>query len=186
MASENVSQTEILRKNISAISEMQRRDVAARNPQERISDSITRFSGSTLFVFLHVIWFGLWILLNIGLVHIPRVSGFDPFPFGLLTMIVSLEAIFLSTFVLISQNRLAAASEKRAELDLQVNLLAEQESTKTLELLQLVAKKIGIECEDEETTAALLEPTDPELLIKEIIEVSDATNMHQAVRKLSK
>lgn len=143
MSTESISQHEIIRKNISAISDMQRRDVAARKPQERISDSITRFSGSTLFVFLHVAWFGVWILLNIGLVHIPRVSEFDPFPFGLLTMIVSLEAIFLSTFVLISQNRMSALSEKRAELDLQVNMLAEQKAAKTLELLEHIAQQLN-------------------------------------------
>jgi uncharacterized membrane protein len=142
MSTETISQNEIIRKNISAISEMQRRDVAARKPQERISDSITRFSGSTLFVLLHVIWFGLWILLNIGLIHLPYVSEFDPFPFGLLTMIVSLEAIFLSTFVLISQNRMSALSEKRAELDLQVNMLAEQKAAKTLELLEHIAQQL--------------------------------------------
>jgi uncharacterized membrane protein len=142
MSTESISQNEIIRKNISAISEMQRRDVAARKPQERISDSITRFSGSTLFVFLHVVWFGLWILLNIGIVHVPHVSEFDPFPFGLLTMIVSLEAIFLSTFVLISQNRMSALSEKRAELDLQVNMLAEQKAAKTLELLEHIAQQL--------------------------------------------
>ena len=142
MSTESISQNEIIRKNISAISDMQRRDVAARKPQERISDSITRFSGSTLFVFLHVIWFGLWILLNIGLVHLPQISEFDPFPFGLLTMIVSLEAIFLSTFVLISQNRMSALSEKRAELDLQVNMLAEQKAAKTLELLEHIAQQL--------------------------------------------
>jgi uncharacterized membrane protein len=142
MSTETISQNEIIRKNISAISEMQRRDVAARKPQERISDSITRFSGSTLFVFLHVIWFGLWILLNIKLIHLPYVSEFDPFPFGLLTMIVSLEAIFLSTFVLISQNRMSALSEKRAELDLQVNMLAEQKAAKTLELLEHIAQQL--------------------------------------------
>lgn len=142
MSTDTVSQNEIIRKNISAISDMQRRDVAARKPDERISDLITRFSGSTLFVFLHIIWFGLWILLNIGLIHLPYISEFDPFPFGLLTMIVSLEAIFLSTFVLISQNRMSALSEKRAELDLQVNMLAEQKAAKTLELLEHIAQQL--------------------------------------------
>lgn len=142
MSTETVSQNEIIRKNISAISDMQRRDVAARKPQERLSDSITRFSGSTVFVFLHVVWFGLWILLNVGLIHVPYVSEFDPFPFGLLTMIVSLEAIFLSTFVLISQNRMSSLSEKRAELDLQVNMLAEQKAAKTLELLEHIAQQL--------------------------------------------
>jgi uncharacterized membrane protein len=142
MSTQAVSQNEIIRKNIAAISEMQRKDVATRKPQERISDSITRFSGSTLFVYLHVVWFGLWILLNVNLIHLPRVSEFDPFPFGLLTMIVSLEAIFLSTFVLISQNRMSAMSEKRAELDLQVNMLAEQKAAKTLELLEHIAQQL--------------------------------------------
>ena len=144
MSTETISQNKIIRKNIAAISEMQRRDVAARKPQERISDSITRFSGSTLFVYLHVIWFGLWILLNIGFIHLPYVTEFDPFPFGLLTMVVSLEAIFLSTFVLISQNRMSALSEKRAELDLQVNMLAEQKAAKTLELLEHIAQQLDV------------------------------------------
>ena len=142
MSTETVSQNEIIRKNISAISEMQRKDVATRKPQERLSDSVTRFSGSTAFVFIHIVWFGLWILLNIGLVHLPYISEFDPFPFGLLTMVVSLEAIFLSTFVLISQNRMSALSEKRAELDLQVNMLAEQKAAKTLELLEHIAQQL--------------------------------------------
>ncbi|HEV2881710.1 MAG TPA: DUF1003 domain-containing protein [Pyrinomonadaceae bacterium] len=142
MSTQAISQNEIIRKNIAAISEMQRKDVDARKPQERISDSITRFSGSTAFVFIHVVWFGLWILLNVNLIHLPHVSEFDPFPFGLLTMIVSLEAIFLSTFVLISQNRMSALSEKRAELDLQVNMLAEQKAAKTLELLEHVAQQL--------------------------------------------
>jgi uncharacterized membrane protein len=142
MGTEVVSQNQIIRKNIAAISEMQRKDVAARKPEERISDLITHFSGSTVFVLIHVVWFGLWILLNVNLVHIPGLSEFDPFPFGLLTMIVSLEAIFLSTFVLISQNRMASLSEKRAELDLQVNMLAEQKAAKTLELLEHIAQQL--------------------------------------------
>jgi uncharacterized membrane protein len=142
MSTQSVSQNEIIRKNIAAISEMQRKDVATRKPQERISDSITRFSGSTIFVYIHLVWFGLWILLNVNLIRIPRISEFDPFPFGLLTMVVSLEAIFLSTFVLISQNRMSALSEKRAELDLQVNMLAEQKAAKTLELLEHIAQQL--------------------------------------------
>src|ERR671926_124730 len=109
MSSEVMSQGEIMRKNISAIQEMQRQTAEARNLQDRIADIITNFSGSMAFVYFHAVWFGLWVLLNVGLIHVPYVSEFDPFPFGLLTMIVSLEAIFLSTFVLISQNRLAQA-----------------------------------------------------------------------------
>ena len=142
MSSEAVSQSEIVRKNTAAIIDMQRKITEARSLGGRIADAITDFTGSMAFVFLHVVWFGLWVLLNIGLIHIPYVSEFDPFPFGLLTMIVSLEAIFLSTFVLISQNRLAAAGEKRAELDLQINLLAEQKATKVLEMLDQITEQL--------------------------------------------
>jgi uncharacterized membrane protein len=142
MSSQAVTQNEIVRKNTAAIADMQRKVTEARTLGGRIADAITDFTGSMVFVYLHVIWFSLWVLLNVGLIHIPYVSEFDPFPFGLLTMIVSLEAIFLSTFVLISQNRLACASEKRAELDLQVNLLAEQKATKVLEVLDQITQQL--------------------------------------------
>ena len=142
MSSEAISQSEIMRKNITAISQMQRQTSEARTLQDRIADAITNFSGSMAFVYIHAVWFGLWIMLNIGLLRVPHISEFDPFPFGLLTMIVSLEAIFLSTFVLVSQNRLSEASEKRAELDLQVNLLAEQKATKVLEMLDEIAQQL--------------------------------------------
>ncbi|HEY6188488.1 MAG TPA: DUF1003 domain-containing protein [Pyrinomonadaceae bacterium] len=142
MSSEAMSQSDIMRKNIAAVMKAQHRVTEARTTQGRIADKITNFSGSMMFVYMHAVWFGLWILLNVGLLHIPRVSEFDPFPFGLLTLIVSLEAIFLSTFVLISQNRLAQASERRAELDLQVNLLAEQKATKVLEMLDEMTRQL--------------------------------------------
>lgn len=132
------AQSEIIRKNIAAIAEMQRREDATLPAQERIAGWITAFSGSMVFVYIHTIWFGLWILLNIGVIQIPYVSQFDPYPFGLLTLVVSLEAIFLSTFVLIAQNRLARQSERRAELDLHINLLAEQKAAKVLELLDQI------------------------------------------------
>ena len=99
---------------------------------QTLSDVITRFSGSMLFVFLHVVWFGVWIVLNLALPH-----PFDPFPFGLLTLVVSLEAIFLSTFVLISQNQQSAASDQRNEQDFQTNVYAEV-------LSELIGEKLGI------------------------------------------
>lgn len=142
MSSEAISQGEIMRKNISAIQHMQRQTSEARTLQDRIADVITDFSGSMAFVYFHAIWFGLWVLLNIGLIRVPHISEFDPFPFSFLTLVVSLEAIFLSTFVLISQNRLSEVSDKRAELDLQVNLLAEQKATKVLEMLDEIAKQL--------------------------------------------
>lgn len=134
---------EIVEQNITAVLEMQRQAADGRNWQDRLADSISDFSGSMLFVYLHIIWFGVWILLNVGLIHHKPLTDFDPFPFGLLTLVVSLEAIFLSTFVLISQNRLAYLSEKRAELDLQVNLLAEQKTTKVLEMLDQIIQQLN-------------------------------------------
>jgi uncharacterized membrane protein len=135
-------QSEIMRKNVSALIEMQRKVVAGRSVQDRAADAITDFAGSMKFVYVHAVWFGIWILFNVGLLHLPHVSDFDPFPFGLLTMIVSLEAIFLSTFIMVSQNRQARISEKRAELDLQVNLLAEQKATKVLDMLDQIATQL--------------------------------------------
>jgi uncharacterized membrane protein len=121
---------------------MQRKEDEGRTLSDRVSDAITRFSGSMTFVYFHVLWFGLWILVNVGLFRLPFVGEFDAFPFGLLTMVVSLEAIFLSTFVLISQNRMARLAEKRAELDLHVNMLAEQKAAKTLEMLDHLTRQL--------------------------------------------
>ena len=100
--------------------------------EERIADQITMFSGSMLFVYLHVAWFTVWIVLNV------TIMRFDPFPFGLLTLIVSLEAIFLSTFVLLSQNREAARQDLRSEIDFETNVLSEV-------WLEAVADKLGID-----------------------------------------
>ena len=91
--------------------------------QDRVADAITTFAGSLNFVYIHSVWFGVWILLNVGLLG--AALEFDKFPFGLLTMIVSLEAIFLSTFVMVSQNRQAARADVRSELDFETNLRAE-------------------------------------------------------------
>jgi len=94
---------------------------------QRVADWLAWFSGSMLFLLLHALWFGAWIALNVGILNIPGLSGFDPFPFGLLTMIVSLEAIFLSTFVLISANRQTEKDKVRADIEYDVNIKAEME-----------------------------------------------------------
>jgi len=96
---------------------------AVKRAQDRAADAITTFAGSLNFVYIHSVWFGLWILLNVGLVG--SAVTFDKFPFGLLTMIVSLEAIFLSTFVMVSQNRQAARADIRSQLDFETNLRSE-------------------------------------------------------------
>jgi uncharacterized membrane protein len=91
--------------------------------QDRAADSVTQFAGSLNFVYIHGVWFAVWIMLNIGLFG--TALKFDAYPFGLLTMIVSLEAIFLSTFVMVSQNRQAARAKLRADLDFEANLRSE-------------------------------------------------------------
>jgi len=103
-----------------------------RRLQDRMADRITDFAGSMAFVYLHVVWFAVWIVVN--------VTGwrFDPFPFGLLTLIVSLEAIFLSTFVMISQNRESSRSDLRAELDFETNALSEA-------WLEALGDKLGVD-----------------------------------------
>ena len=87
--------------------------------QDKAADAITRAAGSLMFVYVHTIWFAIWIIAN------TTGANFDPFPFGLLTLIVSLEAIFLSTFVMVSQNRQGARSEIKAQLDFETNVRSE-------------------------------------------------------------
>lgn len=132
---------DILDRNIRTLVEIRRQAERKKSIQERAADAITTFTGSMLFVYIHLLWIGGWIVYNLGWLGL---RPFDPYPFGLLTMIGSLEAIFLSTFVLISQNRMAAVADKRAELDLQINLLAEHEVTQVLTLTDAIAQHLGV------------------------------------------
>lgn len=152
-----------IKSNITKVVELETAQRENRSAGEKISEWIAAFCGSMTFVWVHVIWFGGWILVN----SIIPVYQFDPFPYTFLTLVVSLEAIFLSTFILISQNHETQLTERRNHLDLQINMLAEQESTETLKLLQAVAKKVGVEINVE--TEALLEPMEPEELVKHIV-----------------
>jgi uncharacterized membrane protein len=131
----------IIEQNIRTLLELRSRALETRSRQERISDAITDFSGRMPFLYLHAVWFGVWIALNLGAFGI---RAFDPYPFGLLTMIVSLEAIFLSTFVLISQNRTSAEADHRADLDLQINLLTEHEITRVIRMLDAIGRKLEV------------------------------------------
>jgi uncharacterized membrane protein len=131
---------EVVRRNIQSLLDIRRRAEREKTRQERIADAITSFTGSLPFVYLHALVFGGWIVVNMDL--LPGIKPFDPFPFVMLAMVASVEAIFLSTFVLISQNRMAAMADRRADLDLQVNLLAEHEITRLLELVDGIAQRI--------------------------------------------
>ncbi len=123
---------------------------AKKGLQDRLSDAITSFAGSLHFVYAHLLWFGAWILINLGVIAIG--TKFDPFPFGLLTLVVSLEAIFLSTFVMISQNRQAAREEIRAELDYETDVKAEEEVAEIRDILRTIAKELKIDIQSGELT----------------------------------
>jgi len=137
-----------------------------RSTAEQFSDWITSVAASGLAMLGHVVWFGGWIAINTGLV--PLVPPFDPFPFPLLTMVVSLEAIFLALFVLASQNRLAKQSDKRANLDLQIDLLAEREMTAVLQLLRDIAAHLNVETVTAEELNELARKTDVKALAREV------------------
>ena len=122
----NPALSDVVENNIRTLLRLRSQRSKARNVQDRLADAITYFSGRMGFVYFHVVWFAAWIGVNTG--HF-GIGVFDPYPYGLLTMIVSLEAIFLSTFVLISQNRLSEEADRRADLDLHIGLLNEAEMT---------------------------------------------------------
>jgi uncharacterized membrane protein len=156
------------RKNIETITKLEERAIHTRTAIEHAADVITKFAGSLPIIILHIVWFGCWILTNAGL--IPGVTPFDPFPFSFLTLVVSLEAIFLSLLVLMAQNRMTKEADKRAHLDLQINLLAEQEGTKVLKLLKTISEHLGIEAESDEILQEMVEETDVDQLVKTLEE----------------
>ncbi|NLS25498.1 hypothetical protein S2M10_04650 [Sphingomonas sp. S2M10] len=136
-----------LRQNIEDLTARQRQDAERAPLSDKVADRITRFTGSMTFVVLHLILFGVWISVNLGV--LPVLPRFDP-TFVALAMVASVEAIFLSTFVLISQNRMAVAADRRADLDLHVSLLAEHELTKLAVLVERIGDKLGVPTDDPE------------------------------------
>ncbi|SFF90499.1 DUF1003 domain-containing protein [Pontibacter chinhatensis] len=133
--------TQVVERNIKALLERKKQEEQKRSAENRIADSITAFVGSMPFVYIHIVFFGVWILWNTGLLGL---KPFDP-SLVVLAMEASVEAIFLSTFVLISQNRMSAQADKRAELDLQISLLTEHEVTHLIKMVRAIAQKMEIE-----------------------------------------
>jgi uncharacterized membrane protein len=131
---------QVLTRNIRTLLEKRRREERKATVEQRAVEAITRFSGSMAFVYFNALFFGSWLFLNLGWLG---VRPFDP-SFVVLAVIASVEAIFLSTFILISQNRMGRIAERRADLDLQISLLAEHEITQSLQLLCLIAERLGI------------------------------------------
>jgi uncharacterized membrane protein len=149
----------VIARNIEKIERLRVQDHENRTLQERVADAITDFSGRMRFVYFHLAWFAAWIVANTGAFGL---KPFDPFPYSLLTMVVSLEAIFLSAFVLITQNRMSLEAERRADLHLHVDLLAEHEITRILRMLDAVHEKLGIADDSGEELPELEAETRPE------------------------
>jgi uncharacterized membrane protein len=154
----SASQTTPAVSNIRAIVDLERQAVAASSWSARVSDAISRFAGSLWFVVCHLTAFTAWALWN---ATAPERLRFDPYPYGLLTFVVSLEGVLIATFVLITQNRMAIQSDRRDHLNLQVDLLAEQEMTLTLRMLRRICDHLQIqpESDDEVRSEKLAEET---------------------------
>ena len=154
--------------NLHVISEMETQGLEERSAAERFSEFISNVAGTPTFALAHLILFGAWVATQSGLV--PVLPVFDPYPFTFLTFLVSLEALFLSIFVLISQGRMTRQAERRSHLELQVNLLAEQESTNALKLLRAIAEHLQIP--DPPTEEDLEAETSIRGLIEDVEEVT--------------
>jgi uncharacterized membrane protein len=155
----------VVARNIKALIERRHQENRRKGRQDRIADAITRFTGSMTFVYLHLTIFAVWILINLG--WLPLVEPFDP-SFVVLAMVASVEAIFLSTFVLISQNRMNALADKRADLDLQVSLLSEHEITHLIQLVTAIAHRMGLEESRNPELHELARDVAPEKVLDEI------------------
>jgi uncharacterized membrane protein len=155
----------VLERNIEVLKQKRQEKARQAGLQERLANVITRFSGSMTFVYVHAALVAFWIAANVG--FIPGIPQFDP-TFVILATVASVEAIFLSTFVLISQNRAAVEAEKRAELDLQTNLLSEHEITRLLSLTIAIAEHMGIKEAHDPGLAELKRHVAPEKVLDRI------------------
>ena len=167
---DNPELCDVIERNLLTFAELRERARMRRSVQERLADAITEVSGRMAFVWFHVVWFAVWVAMNTG--HVPGIRKFDPYPFNFLTMVVSLEAIFLSTFVLISQNRISAEADRRADLDLQIGLLAERELTVVLRMLDAIQDKLGIENASNSELQEMESDVRPEAVLNEIDRLS--------------
>jgi uncharacterized membrane protein len=154
-----------------AIGAIKAQHAAYRSPLERFVDRLNTVASSTPFLMVHVVWFAIWILWNTGLLGLKK---FDPYPFGFLTMVVSLEAIFLSIFVLMAQSRESAIAELREELSLQVSLRVEQEVTKTLQLVAGLYTRMGHRVSDDPELHHMLQPLDVKGIERDLLEQIEA------------
>lgn len=151
------SMNAVMQRNIRAVLEKRRAEDQKRAVDVRVADKITRFTGSMLFVYIHLVLFGGWIIWNLPMLPFPK---FDP-SYVVLAMWASVEAIFLSTFVLISQNRMAEQADRRADLDLQVSLLAEHEVTRLITMVKHIAERLDLDVARQPDLAELEQDVSP-------------------------
>jgi uncharacterized membrane protein len=156
---------DVLRRNIETLRREREREDADASLQERIANSITGFTGSMPFVYLHLVLLALWLAVNLG--WLPPLPRFDP-SFVILAMVASVEAIFLSTFILISQNRSQASEQRRADLALQMNLLTEHEVTRLVRLVSALGERLNVAEARDPALAALKRDVDPEKVLEEL------------------
>ncbi len=156
---------ELTQRNVDIVAELEAAAHAERSRSDIVADAVSGFCGSMPFYWINAAWFSAWIGWN----TIPGFRHFDPFPFSFLTLMVSLEAIFLSIFILISQNRQQLLADRRNHFDMQINLLAEQENSAILVMLRQIMERLGISHEDQ-VSRTLEEPVDPARLITQIQE----------------
>ena len=173
---DNPALSNVIQRNIRKIIQVLLKAISGQSLQDRIANGMTSFSGSMAFFYVHIVWFFVWIILNTGHVGTPI---FDPFPYGLLTMVVSLEAIFLSTFVLISQNLLAKETGRLTDLGLQTGLMTEHELTRVLQMLRAIQTKVGISNDEDSelADADLAMETKPEDVLAEIERLQNREQM---------
>ena len=162
-AGEDIPQS--VARNIAAIREWKASRRAKARPGDKIAAAISSFAGSMPFVYIHLVLFGGWIGINLG--WVPGLPRWDP-SLVILAMAASVEAIFLSTFVLMNQNRLARADDRRADLTLQIGLLAEYETTKLVELTSAIARHLDAGAPEREQVTELTEEIDPEAVLDQI------------------
>lgn len=156
----------VVERNIRALLEKRQAEESALPWYEKLATIVTDFTGSIQFVAIHLVIYGLWILVNVG--WVPILPKFDP-TFVILAMVASVEAIFLSTFILMTQNRMMAQADRRADLNLQISLLAEHEVTRLLTLTKEISEKLGVRNPDEGELAELEHDVAPEQML-EVIE----------------
>jgi uncharacterized membrane protein len=172
-ASEPGSVEELTRRNVDRILPLETADQEKATTAHRVANAVSTFAGSMKFFWINALLVTSWVVFNLA---VPEPRRFDPFPFSLLTLILSVEAIFLAIFILINQNRGARVSEKRSRLDLQLNLLSEQENTKMLMMLEQIGRAVGAEMRSEPEARVLAQATQPEALSEQIDRAAESSD----------